>query len=152
MLIWKINLTEIVETLLDDYQKSYPERSFSCSHPLKDADVLGDEFLIHEALDNLLKNAVDFTGRDGHITVKIDHDATFADIAVIDDGQGIPDFAGKRVFEKFYSLPRPETGQKSSGLGLSIVREIAILHGGSAEIINNEGKGVQASFTIKNKL
>ncbi len=148
----KINLTEIVETLLEDYQKSYPERGFSCSHPLKDTDVVGDEFLIREALDNLLKNAVDFTGRDGHITVKIDHNAAFAEIAVIDDGQGIPDFAGKRVFEKFYSLPRPETGQKSSGLGLSIVREIAILHGGTAEIINNEGKGVQASFTIKNKL
>ena len=94
----KINLTEIVATLLDDYQKSYPERSFSCSNPLKDVDVLGDEFLIREALDNLLKNAVDFTGRDGHITVKIDHDATFADIAVIDDGQGIPDFAGETCF------------------------------------------------------
>lgn len=53
---------------------------------------------------------------------------------VKDQGPGIPDYALAQVFTKFYSLERPDTGKKGSGLGLSFVQEAVFLHGGKAQI------------------
>jgi two-component system sensor histidine kinase CreC len=67
---------------------------------------------------------------------------------VTDGGPGIPGYALERVFERFYSLPRPDTGRKSSGLGLSIVREIARLHGGEVELANRSEGGARATLSL----
>ena len=70
-------------------------------------------------------------------------------VIVEDNGPGVPDFARERVFERFYSLPRPDTGRKSSGLGLSIVHEIARLHGGEVTLENRDGGGgARAVFSV----
>lgn len=100
--------------------------------------VLGEAFLIESALHNLLQNAIDFSPNGGVIRVHICSESTGAHITltVEDEGPGIPDYALPRVFDRFYSLQRPDTGRKSSGLGLCFVRETAILHGGSIEITN----------------
>ncbi len=55
---------------------------------------------------------------------------------VRDRGQGIPDYAKDKVFEKFYSLARPHSHKKSTGLGLAFVKEIAALHRGRIELTN----------------
>ena len=60
---------------------------------------------------------------------------------VVDRGPGVPDYALPRVFERFYSLPRPEGGSRSSGLGLCFVAEVAALHGGAATLDNRDGGG-----------
>jgi two-component system sensor histidine kinase CreC len=60
-------------------------------------------------------------------------------IEIEDSGPGIPDYARTRVFERFYSLPRPDSGKKSTGLGLCFVKEVAQLHGGIVELTNREG-------------
>lgn len=67
---------------------------------------------------------------------------------VEDNGPGIPDFALSRVFERFYSLPRPGTGKKSTGLGLALVREIAHLHGGDVTLLNRPEGGARAILWI----
>ena len=54
----------------------------------------------------------------------------------------------RSVFERFYSLPRPDGGRKSTGLGLSLVREIAHLHGGEAALANRPGGGARAEFWV----
>jgi len=71
-------------------------------------------------------------------------------IQVKDHGPGIPDYARGRVFERFYSLPRPEGGKKSSGLGLTLTQEIAALHGGRVEIIRSDSRGtvIQMFFGV----
>ena len=51
-----------------------------------------------------------------------------------DEGPGIPVYARERIFDRYYSLPRPDSGRKSTGLGLNFVREVANLHGGRIEI------------------
>jgi two-component system, OmpR family, sensor histidine kinase CreC len=54
-----------------------------------------------------------------------------------------------RVFERFYSLPRPDTGAKGTGLGLSLVREIAQLHGGTASLDNRpDTPGARAALEL----
>ena len=67
---------------------------------------------------------------------------------VEDHGPGVPDYALPRVFERFYSLPRPGSTRKSTGLGLALVREIAHLHGGGAELDNRPEGGARAVFWV----
>jgi two-component system sensor histidine kinase CreC len=68
--------------------------------------------------------------------------------SVDDRGPGVPDYALPQIFDRFYSLPRPETGRKSTGLGLALVREIAHLHGGEVALANREGGGAVATLWV----
>ncbi|MCY1301896.1 Sensor protein CreC [compost metagenome] len=65
-----------------------------------------------------------------------------------DHGPGIPDYALPRVFERFYSLPRPQGADKSTGLGLCFAREVAALHHGSVRLANRPGGGALAELTL----
>jgi two-component system sensor histidine kinase CreC len=60
----------------------------------------------------------------------------------------VPDYALGRVFERFYSLPRPDGGHRSSGLGLCFVAQVADLHGGSAALDNRPEGGACATLRL----
>ncbi len=108
----------------------------------------GERLLLREALVNLLQNAIEFSPREGEIAVRYERDETAVVFCVEDRGPGVPEFALGRVFERFYSLPRPGTERKSTGLGLALVREIAHLHGGEATLANRAGGGATARFVV----
>ena len=55
-------------------------------------------------------------------------------MTVRDEGAGIPDYALNKLFDKFYSLQRPDTGRKSTGLGLNLVQEVAAVHKGTVRL------------------
>ncbi|MBI5278904.1 MAG: two-component system sensor histidine kinase CreC [Burkholderiales bacterium] len=113
-----------------------------------DAVAEGDPFLLRRAVSNLLDNAVDFSPAGGEVTVTLEGGSRVARIRVEDQGPGIPEYAQEKVFEKFYSLARPHSNKKSTGLGLSFVREIAVLHGGKAELGNGEERGAVAVLVV----
>jgi len=113
-----------------------------------DASVDGDPLLLHRAVGNLLDNALDFSPNGGRIEVTLALRGRSAEIAVRDHGPGIPDYADDKVFEKFYSLARPGTQRKSTGLGLPFVREIASLHAGRVTLRNAEGGGARAVLAL----
>jgi two-component system sensor histidine kinase CreC len=69
-------------------------------------------------------------------------------VTVRDQGPGIPDYAEDKVFEKFYSLARPHTQKKSTGLGLSFVKEIAELHHGRVSLCNAAEGGALAVLSL----
>ncbi len=96
----------------------------------------GDPHLLRQMLGNLLDNAIDFSPRGGTVTLAASVSGARLRLEVTDQGPGVPDYAVGRVFERFYSLPRPHGGTRSSGLGLGFVREVAALHGGTAELCN----------------
>ena len=110
------------------------------------APVLGDRFLLAQAVGNLLDNAIAFSPHAGTIRVGLERDGEAWKLAVADEGPGIPEFALARVFERFYSLPRPDGG-RSSGIGLNFVREVLVLHGGDVAVANGE-IGAIASLRI----
>lgn len=110
--------------------------------------VEGDAFLLRRALANLVDNAIDFSPAGATVTLALDGNGGRIVFRVRDHGPGIPDFASHKVFEKFYSLPRPGTQKKSSGLGLAFVREIASLHGGSVALANHPDGGAEAVLTL----
>jgi two-component system, OmpR family, sensor histidine kinase CreC len=67
---------------------------------------------------------------------------------VEDEGPGVPDLSMPRVFDRFFSLQRPDTGKKSTGLGLNLVKEVAELHGGSITLHNLPEKGLRATLNL----
>ena len=118
-------------------------------HTPRDFTVDGDPFLLRRAVSNLLDNALDFSPEDSVVQLTLSKRGRFALIEVRDQGAGIPSYASYKVFEKFYSLARPHTQKKSTGLGLSFVKEIAALHRGRIELKNRlDGEGTGALATL----
>jgi two-component system, OmpR family, sensor histidine kinase CreC len=112
------------------------------------AIVRGEAFLLRQALSNLLDNAIAFSPPGGKILLSSEVDNGMLEIRVTDQGPGIPDYAHDRVFERFYSLPRPGGEPRSSGLGLPFVAEVARLHGGEADLTNLEQGGALATLRL----
>lgn len=96
----------------------------------EDLQIECDPFLTAQALKNVVLNAIEFSHDGGVVTVQAHHREESIVIQVEDEGSGIPDFARDKIFEKFYSLERPNNNQKSTGLGLSFVKEVINLHRG----------------------
>ena len=111
-------------------------------------NVRGERFLVRQALANLLANAIGFAPPDSAVTIRARGDAGMVVISVRDHGPGIPAWAQERLFERFYSLPRPHSARKGTGLGLVFVREVADLHGGSATLANHPDGGAQAELRL----
>ncbi len=111
--------------------------------------VMGEEFLLETAISNLLQNAIDFSPAGGHITLHVHSSNNEVRLMIEDSGVGIPEYALDQIFDRFYSLPRPGTERKSSGLGLCFVREAVVLHRGSLNISNRkESSGVRAELVF----
>ena len=111
--------------------------------------VLADATRVEQILSNVLSNAIKFTPRDGHIEVALRQDASTAEICVRDSGVGIEQDFLPHVFERF------RQGDGSShrafgglGLGLTIVRQLMELHGGSVQAIS-PGPGRGSTFTLR---
>jgi len=101
-----------------------------------DVTLTGDQNLLLTALANLLENSIHFSPEQGMIKLKAAHLDDQVSITLTDQGPGIPDYALPKIFDRFYSIGKPNTSQKSSGLGLSFTKEVIELHHGSIQIEN----------------
>ncbi|VAW80313.1 Sensory histidine kinase CreC of two-component signal transduction system CreBC [hydrothermal vent metagenome] len=110
-------------------------------------EIHGDRFLIRQAIDNLFRNAIEMSPSDSTITFDIHPQDDSVSIEILDEGPGIPDYVGDRVFERFFSLPRPDTGRKGTGLGLNFAREVAQLHDGLL-VLENRHPGTCARLLL----
>ena len=107
----------------------------------EDMAVEGDPFLLRRAIGNLLDNAVEFSSpaadaASADIVLTLSREGRWARIEVRDHGPGLPPYAEGKVFDKFFSLARPGSKKRSTGLGLAFVQEIAVLHQGSVSLVN----------------
>ena len=112
-----------------------------------DLSLIGEPFLLRQALGNLLENALDFTPQRGVLRFDAERVGEQIEFRLFNEAAPIPDYALARLTERFYSLPRPDSGRKSTGLGLNFVEEVVKLHGGSLRIDNLEG-GVQVQLHL----
>jgi len=109
--------------------------------------LTGEAFLLRQALGNLLDNALDFTPANGLLRLGAERIGNRVEIRLFNQAAPIPDYALPRLSERFYSLPRPDSGRKSTGLGLNFVEEVVQLHGGEFGIGNVEG-GVEVVLRL----
>ncbi len=143
-----LDLVHLVGEVIESFEAHAPSKEIKLlSSTGENHIVRGERFLLYHALNNLIQNAVEFTSENGAIEMMVT-ESDMIEMTVQDDGSGIPEYALDRVFERFYSLQRPDTGRKSSGLGLGFVREVAELHGGMVSVENRPEGGVKASFRL----
>ncbi|MBV4465220.1 two-component system sensor histidine kinase CreC [Pseudomonas sp. SWRI79] len=116
-------------------------------HIAADLNLLGEPFLLRQALGNLLENALDFTPARGVLRLCAERVGEQIEFRLFNQAEAIPDYALPRLSERFYSLPRPDSGRKSTGLGLNFVEEVVKLHGGAMSIGNVDG-GVEVTLRL----
>lgn len=109
--------------------------------------VTGDSFRLKQLLTILLDNAVSYTPEDRGITISAAVNGKELTISVADQGCGIPPEARAHIFDRFYRGDSSRTDKRHFGLGLSIAKELAVLHGGRISVGETEGGG--ATFWIK---
>ena len=148
--IGPVGIDALLEQVAEDVAAKLTTAGLTLSVDVHDpqAEVQGDAYLLRQAVSNLLDNAIAFSPPGGKISLSSRIDSSQVEIRVTDQGPGIPDYAQERVFERFYSLARPSTGLRSSGLGLPFVREVARLHGGEADLRNFENGGAMATLRL----
>lgn len=145
----EINLGRLLTEAAESLRPAIKVKDLSFSADIDEGVIIrGERFLVHHGVVNLLQNAIDFSAPGGAIHASASTDLREATISVRDAGPGIPSYALPRVCERFYSLPRPDSGRKSSGLGLTFVQEVADLHGGSVSLDNLPGGGVKATLCL----
>lgn len=144
-----IELTVLARTVIDSLGGTLHARHLTLDlRATEPITIQGERFLLHQALANLLQNAAEFSPVGGAIMLTITSHGHQVVIEIDDTGPGLPDYAHDKVFERFYSLPRPDTGAKGTGLGLSFVREIAHLHHGEITLENRPEGGCKAKLTL----
>ncbi len=135
-----VPMAEVIDEIIASLQVTLQQRAVAVIvETPANFSVRGERLLIRQGLLNVIENAVAFSPDAGQITINCYAEADWNLITIRDQGPGIPDYAKPRIFERFYSLPRPGNGTRSSGLGLNFVKEVMELHRGSVELVSDSG-------------
>ena len=146
----KISISDIVSAIAESMQVIVEKKQIRLTLQIEDnVKVQGDRLLLYQAIANLIQNAIEFSPAGGQIQVRCETvDDDILKLIVEDHGVGIPEYATVKVFDKFFSLQRPDSGNKSTGLGLNFVQEVTILHNGEIKLENRSKKGARATLSL----
>lgn len=145
----KLNLSQIIEDESTQLKIRFDQKEIELKTDLEPVETIsGDRLLLSQAIRNLLENALDFSPRGSLIIIQLRTTNHSTELTIEDQGSGIPSYAEDKIWQRFYSLPRPENGPKSTGLGLSFVQQITQLHQASVTLKNRKNGGVKATITF----
>ena len=145
-----VDLREIVTNTLESRRPEAELRKQALTVQLTRDPVLvdADAVRLTQVISNLVDNAVKYTPDQGHIDVAVTADGHEAAIVVQDDGAGIPSECVDRIFEPFVQLSDSRKAASGGlGLGLSLVRRLTELHGGTVDVASG-GRGRGSRFTV----
>ena len=140
-----IPVLDIIERVIGGLQLQAKQKNISLGVEIpKDLPhaIEADQALLHQALYNLVENALKYTPDGGAVTVELQTSETALTFAVKDSGIGIPENDLPRLFEKFYrGTNREALAKRGTGLGLAIVKSIAERHRGKVRVESELGRG-----------
>jgi two-component system, OmpR family, sensor histidine kinase TctE len=138
--IGRVELNALAETLTRERWNEARDREIDLGldAPTSPVVVRGHDALLREALRNLLDNALKYTPRGGHVTVRLGREHDEGVLAVVDDGPGIPRDERTRAGERFFRGSNVTAA--GSGLGLAIVRSVAQRSGGRMDVDAGPGE------------
>ena len=144
----KVRISSIVNKCVNALEPIAKERNIRVRTDVSDDFELEcDPLKLRQAINNLIENAIKYTGDGGHVFVTTKHHGGEGAVRIEDDGVGMSPEHLEHIFERFYRVDKArsrETG--GTGLGLHIVRRIALMHGGRVDVESKEGKG--SVFTL----
>ncbi len=144
-----------IESVMEFYEAIADEEGVTIAYqekpePGKKILVNADPTLLRQAVSNLISNALRYTSNGGHIEIEANRGTDGSTlVSVIDDGTGIDREHLPRIFDRFYRVDSSRSENKTgSGLGLAIVKSIMQLHGGTASVASEPGKGTTVTLNF----
>jgi two-component system sensor histidine kinase SenX3 len=144
-----VEIDDVVSLALDENNVAADKHKIALvKGGVKHAQIYGDEALLVVALHNLIANAIQYSPDGSRVGVGVSTSDGVVEIAVTDQGIGIPEEDRERVFERFYRIdPARSRHTGGTGLGLSIVKHVTQNHGGDVRVWSQPGKG--STFTMR---
>ena len=138
----RIELAPLVDEIITDLAPLACQNDITMEQDCDNVVITGSDALIYRLVFNLIENAVKYNRQGGSVSVSVHKENNNAIVCVSDTGCGIPEECRESIFQPFFRVDKSRSRQMGGvGLGLALVHEIAVLHGGSvrAEPGNKSG-------------
>jgi two-component system sensor histidine kinase QseC len=146
----KILLNDVAHTVIAELDDIAREKHVHIKTEFRDKCIIqGNSQTLHVMLRNLVDNAIRYGNDNGHIQISLETDGDLVILCIDDDGPGIADEQLPEVFNRFYRIDN--TSEKGSGLGLSITKRIADLHGADMKLSRSDAGGLRVTIVFRNK-
>jgi len=143
------SLCELIQTTIATYSAFAEQEGYELSFTCKGEGIVhADETRIKQVLDNLISNALKFSGKNKKVEIRMREREPYVRVEVTDHGVGIPRRDLRHIWERYYSSSTHHSRNESTGLGLSIVKEILVLHNAKYGVDSVVHKGSTFWFEI----
>lgn len=145
-----LGVRRVYEEVLDEFSSQIQENRISVQNLVpEDAIVKGNPSLIYALLRNLVENSIRYAGEGTCIRLECTKSGNMLDFTYSDNGKGVSPEHLSHIFERFYRVPEENSHRaEGSGLGLSIVRNAVIFHGGTISASNIQPHGLRFDFSL----
>jgi len=144
-----VNLTRMMDHINVNFGQLAGNKGIQLVIEASDTGIETDPVSLTRILENLISNAIKFSPFNKTVRLKVSSEADTIQFKVIDQGPGIPPHEQPKLFSKFQRLSnRPTNAENSTGLGLSIVKELTTQLGGEITFDSTVGKGTTFTVTL----
>jgi len=145
----RISLSALIEEVICDLTQVADERKVTLTPAPGEAEITGSDPLLYRAVYNLVENAIKYNRPGGSVTAGARTENNTAILSVMDTGIGISQEYWETVFNPFVRVDKSRSrAMGGAGLGLALVRDIAVLHGGTVNIVHSSDKGTEIALTL----
>lgn len=150
--IEKFNLNELIKEIINKFEILCEKDGYVISYEGFDIYIKADKKKMQQTIYNLINNAINYTGEDKKVYVKLFKINDIVRVEIIDTGEGIDEKDIKYIWDKYYKVDKKyKRVTYGTGLGLSIVKDILKLHGFNYGVESKKGSGTKFYFDIKNQ-
>ena len=144
-----IDLAPLVEEILTDLSPLAQKNGVALQQDCEDLQMVGSDALIYRLVFNLVENGIKYNRPGGAVRVTLRPQKQTAVLRITDTGSGIPAECRDSIFQPFFRVDKSRSREMGGvGLGLALVREIAVLHGGTVTVEESSGCGTTFAVTL----
>ncbi len=145
-----ISLADMVEEILYDLAAIAEARGITVVQTAGNVEIIGNDTLIYRAIYNLIENAIKYNRDGGKVIIAIEAQENLAVVRISDTGKGIEPTEWERIFEPFFRIDKSRSrSMGGAGLGLALVKEIALEHGGNVKVISSSHEGTTIELSLQ---